>query len=77
VVVVALTGARITGAVAMVSAQNIVIQVTTMQGSVAHSAKMSVAMDAQDMRMREIMDGAGLKRVGAVHRARTCVAATS
>jgi hypothetical protein len=79
--VVALTGATITGAVAMVSARNIVqtsvvIQATTTQGSAAHSAKMSVATDAQGMRMREITVEAGLRSVGAAQRARMYAAAT-
>jgi hypothetical protein len=74
--VVALT--EIMGAAAMVSARNIVIQVTTTQEvSTAHNAKMSVAMDAQAMRMRGITVEAGLRSVGVVQRARTCAAATS
>jgi hypothetical protein len=75
-VVVALTGATITGAVAMVSARNIVIQFTTTQGSVGHSAKMSEVMDAQDMRSRASTVEEGLKIVGAALRARMCAAAT-
>jgi hypothetical protein len=80
---VAHTGATITDAVAMVSAQNIVpmsvviTQVTTTQGSAAHSARMSGAMDAQGMRMREITVEAGLRSVGAAQHVRTCAAATS